>query len=216
MPDLTPPNENFYRSAYKNRLNFLILMVFLNALLLVWICYWVTHHKKPDYFMVTAKAPGEERRERIFSIDQPVVSSAELFQWATISAITLNTYNFVNWRQVFQEASANFTPEGWKEFLNAFLISKTLDTVIERKLSVSAVAINAPVIKQKGMLNGVYKWKVQLPLLLTYESASKTTFQPVLVTMLITRTASADIFRGIAIEAFYMIDESAIPSSTSR
>jgi intracellular multiplication protein IcmL len=208
MADLTTPNESFYNGAYKSRFRFLILMVLLNILLLVWIYYWVTHPKKPDYFMVMS----EGKLEKIFSIDQPVVSSAELFQWATISATTLNTYNFVNWRKVFQESSANFTPAGWQEFQAAIKTSATLDTVISNKLSVSAVATGAPVILEKGILNGAYKWRVQLPLLLTYESANKTTFQPVFVTMLITRTSSADSFRGIAIEAFYMVDDSMVPS----
>lgn len=72
----------------------------------------------------------------------------------------------------------------------------------------SAVATGAPVILDRGLISGVYKWKVQIPLLITYESASTNISQPVVATMLVTRVSTLDTPKGIAIDAFYMSEQS--------
>ena len=80
--------------------------------------------------------------------------------------------------------------------------SNNLDAVKAKKLIVSAVATRAPIILQKGILNGKYAWRVQMPILVTYQSASEFSQQNNVVTMLITRVSTLNSPRGIGISQF--------------
>ncbi len=67
---------------------------------------------------------------------------------------------------------------------------------------VSAVATKAPVILQKGILNGRFAWRVQMPLLVTYQSANEFSQANNVVTMLISRVSTLNSPRGIGISQF--------------
>jgi|JI10StandDraft_1071094.scaffolds.fasta_scaffold17595_6 intracellular multiplication protein IcmL len=196
--------NNFYRDSYRRVLAVLLIMIVVNVGLFALVYYLITTRPKPEYFATTT----DGKVIRMYALSEPVVTSAELLQWATAAATTVNTYDFTNWRKALQEASDYFTPGGWREFQDALKSSNNLGTVTTKKLSVTAVATGAPTILDKGVINGVYKWKVQLPLLITYESASTNISQPVVATMLITRTSTLETPRGIAIDAFYMSEQS--------
>uniref|UniRef100_UPI00064188B2 DotI n=1 Tax=Legionella pneumophila TaxID=446 RepID=UPI00064188B2 len=129
-------------------------------------------------------------------------SDSAVLQWANQAAIAAFTYNFVNYRDELQASSGFFTAEGWDQFLGALEQSNNLDAVKAKKLVVSAVATRAPIILQKGVLNGRYSWRVQMPILVTYQSASEFTQQNNVVTMLITRVSTLNSPRGIGISQF--------------
>ena len=67
---------------------------------------------------------------------------------------------------------------------------------------VSAVATKAPVILQKGILNGRFAWRVQMPLLVTFQSAVEFSQQQLVVTLLISRVSTLNSPRGIGISQF--------------
>lgn len=196
--------NNFYKDSYRRVLLALVLMVLLNVTLTALLYYVITNRPKPEYFATTS----DGKVIRMFALSEPLVTPAELLQWTTIAATSVNTYNFVNWRKELQSASEYFTPTGWREFQDSLKTSNNLETITSKKLSVSAVATGAPVILDQGLIGNVYKWKVQIPLLLTYESASTNLSQPVVATMLVTRVSTLDTPKGIAIDAFYMSEQS--------
>lgn len=195
--------NNFYRDSYRRVLAALLLMIVINGVLCAILGYVVTHRPKPEYFATTA----EGRLMRLYPLSRPVLTPAELLQWATLAVTQVNTYNFVNWRKELQTASENFTPNGWKEYQDSLKKSRNLDTVIAKKLTVNAVATGAPVILDQGVVNGEYKWKVQLPILKTYESTSSRITQPELITVLITRVSTLETPKGIAIDALYSAEK---------
>lgn len=196
--------NDFYKDSYRRVLVVLLIMILLNVVLTALLYYVITNRPKPEYFATTT----DGKVIRMYALSEPVVSAAELLQWTTIASTSVNTYNFVNWRKELQDASNYFTPTGWREFQDELKKSNNLETVITKKLSVSAVATGAPVILDRGLISGVYKWKVQIPLLITYESASTNISQPVVATMLVTRVSTLDTPKGIAIDAFYMSEQS--------
>lgn len=192
--------NNFYRDSYRRVLTVLLIMILLNVALTILLYYMIVNRPKPEYFATTS----DGKVIRMYALSEPLVTPPELLQWTTIAATAVNTYNFVNWRKELQDASEFFTPTGWREFQDALKNSNNLETITSKKLSVSAVATGAPVILDRGIIGGVYKWKVQLPLLLNYESASTNLSQTVVATMLVTRVSTLDTPKGIAIDAFYM------------
>jgi intracellular multiplication protein IcmL len=195
--------NNFYRDSYRKVLAAILLLVVANLILGGVIFYMETHRPIPEYFATTA----EGKIIPLYPLSRPVLSTPELLQWATVAATTANTFNFVNYRKELQEASVYFTPTGWKEYQDALKGSRNLETVITKKLTVSAVPTGAPIILDQRVINGAYKWKIQLPMLITYESSSTKITQPTLVTMLVTRVSTLEVPKGIAIDAFYMSEQ---------
>lgn len=190
--------KNFYRDSYRRVVSALLFMVLVNLLLAFIVYYLATHQPEPKYFATSA----DGRITPIYPLTAPMVSDSALLQWANQAAVAAYTYNFATYRGELQEASEYFTPSGWRDFEEALQSSRNLETVISKKLVVTAVATGAPVILDRGVLDNHYSWKVQMPLLVTYESASTTIQQPILVTMLITRVSTLNVPKGIAIAQF--------------
>lgn len=197
--ELVRLRNNFYRDNYRRLVGMLLFMIIVNFGLAGVIVYLITHRPAPQYFATSA----DGRITPLYALDQPVVNQGELVQWASQAAVAAYTYNFVNWRDSLQQASQFFTPEGWNQFQQGLKATRNLDTVIAKKLVVTAVPTGAPVIADQGILNGRYAWRVQIPLLVTYEGAGGERIQQsILVNLVIMRVSTLDTPKGIAIAQF--------------
>jgi intracellular multiplication protein IcmL len=190
--------NKFYKDSQRKVILALLVALAVNAILGFMLFYVVTHPPEPKYFATSING----RITPLFPLNEPNQSDSAVLQWANQAAIAAFTYNFVNYREELQASSGFFTAEGWTQFLTALQQSNNLDAVKAKKLIVSAVATRAPIILQKGILNGHYAWRVQMPILVTYQSASEITHQNNVVTMLITRVSTLNSPRGIGISQF--------------
>ena len=72
--------------------------------------------------------------------------------------------------------------------------------IIKDTLIVSAVATGTAVILQEGPLRDVYTWRIQVPLLITYQGASTSSTQKeIAVSLLVTRVPTDQAPKGIGI-----------------
>lgn len=190
--------NRFYKDGQRKMVVALLFSLMMNIVLGVLMGYILTHPPAPKYFATSVNG----RITPLFPLDEPNQSDSAVLQWASQAASAAFTYNFVNYRDELQASSGFFTAEGWQQFLTALQESNNLDAVKAKKLIVSAVATRAPIILQKGMLNGRYSWRIQMPILVTYQSASEFSQQNNIVTMLITRVSTLNSPRGIGIAQF--------------
>ncbi|MDR3441618.1 MAG: type IVB secretion system apparatus protein IcmL/DotI [Legionella sp.] len=190
--------NKFYKDSQRKVMLALLVALLVNLVLASMLVYILTHPPAPKYFATSING----RITPLFPLNEPNQSDSAVLQWANQAAIASFTYNFVNYRDELQASSGFFTADGWDQFLNALQQSNNLDAVKAKKLIVSAVATRAPIILQKGVLNGSYSWRVQMPILVTYQSASEFTQQNNVVTMLITRVSTLNSPRGIGISQF--------------
>lgn len=190
--------NNFYRDGQHRMMIILLLSIIVNFILAALLVYMITHPPQPKYFATSING----RITPLVPLNLPNQSDSAVLQWANQAAIAAFSYNFVNYRSELQSASGFFTAEGWDQFLSALQSSNNLDAVKAKKLVVSAVATSAPVFLQKGILNGRFAWRIQMPLLVTYQSASEFSQQNITVTMLVTRVDTLNSPRGIGISQF--------------
>ncbi len=190
--------NQFYQDGQRKITITLIISVIANLFLALMLGYIITHPPTPKYFATTVNG----RITPLFELNQPNQSDPSILQWSNQAAIAAFTYNFVNYRAELQASSGFFTAEGWTQFLNALESSNNLEAVKAKKLIVSAVATRAPIILQKGLLNGRYAWRVQMPILVTFQSASEFAQQNNVVTMLVTRVSTLNSPKGIGIAQF--------------
>ncbi len=152
----------------------------------------------PDYFSTSING----KTEKLTALEQPNTSDHVIIQWATLATIASYSYDFVNYDKQLEKASQFFTPDAWNAFIYALDDGNTLDSVISKKLVVNAVATKPAVILEKGFLNGAYSWKIQIPILVTYQSARQLTPVNLVVTLLVNRISTRFSVKGVGIRSF--------------
>ena len=71
----------------------------------------------------------------------------------------------------------------------------------EKRLSVSAVVTRAPVISASGLVGGRATWKVEFPLVVSYESSQGVeSTQRLMATVLVARASTLTTPRGVVIQ----------------
>jgi intracellular multiplication protein IcmL len=190
--------NNFYRDNYRRLVATLMVLLMIVAILVGAVFYQIVNRPEPKYFATTV----DGRIMPLFPLSDAMLSPGELLQWAHRASVAAYTYNFVNYRDAMQQLQNQFTADGWRFYEDALRTARTLEMVIAKKLVVSAVATGTPVIVDQAVVAGRYAWKVQIPLLVTYQSPNEQTQQSMVVTMIISRVPTVDMPKGIAIVSF--------------
>lgn len=191
-------NKHFYRDSRHIMLLLLLLMALSLATSLGLNVYLLNNRPEPVYFATTA----DEQLFRLKPLIRPNQSAQVILSWANQAAVAAFTFDFLNYQQNFSDVRQYFTSDGYKNYLSALEESGTLKTVTAKRLVVKAVATDAPVIIKEGVISGRYSWKIEVPLVVRYESASERFTRPFLVQMLIVRVPTQETPTGIGIAQF--------------
>lgn len=187
-----------FRNNYRTLLRVLFFSMSVNVIFITVLIYSVYYTTPPGYYLTSING----RYYSLTALDQPNLSYDVVIEWATEAAVSVYTYEFVYYESELQKAARFFTPQGWNRFTQGLAQSNILDVVKAKKLAVSAVVVGAPVITRKGQFFGKYLWRVNLPLLLTFESASEFRQQRYYVMIQVERISTLANPRGIGITQF--------------
>lgn len=161
--------------------------------------YLAVSRPEPRYFATTT----DGQLLPLVPLDKPHQSAAEVSNFAVKAVTTSLTYDFANYRTDFNNALQYFTkPTGWNQFVEAVQKSQMLDLVQTRRLNTTAVANNAVIVREGINDRGIYEWIVQIPLRVTYQSASEVTGQNFLITVNIERLQTYESPYAMAISRF--------------
>ena len=192
--------NEFYRDNYRKAAMAFLLLIILNAILAAAVFYKMTHPAKPQYFAIT----DDGKIISLYALSDPMLSNDKVLQWSTVAARKAFALDFLHWREQLQDASNYFTPDGWKYFLTALQQTNNLKTLADLKMVSDATITGAPELLENSVLDGHYAWKIQLPLMVTYQNAERTIPQPTLVTMIVIRMPVEENPDGVAINNFIM------------
>lgn len=168
----------------------LCLSVALSALLLL-------NQPKPRYFVATP----DLRLAPMVPLDQPLLTQDGLLTWASNAITGAMSLNFLEWREKLESIRPHFEDEAFKSFLASLQSSGVLDMIRDKRLSASAVATRAPVIIASGLVGGKATWKIEFPLIVSYESSQGVeSTQKLLATVLVCRASTAKTPRGVVIQ----------------
>lgn len=145
-------------------------------------------------------------------MDQPTLTDNDVLNWATQVAQLVYTYDFKNYPKQIPMLQENFTPAGWTAFSSALNKSNNLNVVQHRKLVASATPTGRAVMLKEGPINGIYTWRIQIPMIATYESESRLIKQNLVVTILVTRAKTP---KGVGISHFLAVEAPAVQPSAN-
>jgi intracellular multiplication protein IcmL len=138
------------------------------------------------------------RIKDLATLDNPLLKQSEVEIWVTDAIAKAFTFSFANYRQELTAAKDSFTPVGWVGFEKALDDSGVLKSVTTNRYVTTAVPTAAPVLLSQGLIEGRYAWRFQIPFLITYQNALKTT-QSVNVTVIVVRMPETEQERGLGI-----------------
>ena len=135
-------------------------------------------------------------------LHEPHLGTEQIIHFATQAVTRANTYDFANYKRQLTEVRDYFTDDGYTAFVEALNASGNLKLVINRRMTTTAVA-NGGVIVQQGLSSsarsGSYMWRVQIPLVITYQSSEESQVQDLIVQLDITRIPTWKNEWGVAV-----------------
>lgn len=191
--------SQFYRDNFRWVFSLSIGLVVLVALMIGFMFLQHFTRPSPSYFATE----NDGTLIKMIPLSQPNLTDSALVSWSVQASTAAYTFNFVDYREALQGVREYFTPRGFQHFLSALEESGNLKDVREKKLVVSAVPQGAPIILKKGPTSrGIYAWQVQLPMLISLQSATEVKKLNITITMLITRVSTTQTPKGIGIAQF--------------
>ena len=189
----------FYRRLYQLALGAFALSLIVIGLLTWMLIYIVRNPSKPIYF---ATDPVSRLIEMI-PLTQPNMTLEEVTAWAQAGVEAAYSYDYVNFRAELQNAQKYFTSYGWHNYMKALESSNNLVALTQRKIIVTARAIEPPTLLRQGVLSGAYAYRFQVPVLVTYSLPpydSKSKFSNALqVNVLVQRQPILQSYKGLGI-----------------
>lgn len=189
---------NFHRDNYRRVVAVLIFFLVVNVVLVCGLVYMVLTPEDQAFYATM----NDGKVSQLFPLEEPNLPQTAVLQWSNQAAIAVYTIDFINYVSQLRAAARYFTEAGWAAFKET--VKKTaIPEVQAKQLVVTAVATAAPIILEEGNLNGRYTWKVEIPMLVSYQGASGDPVkQAVDVVMTVVRVNTHHNPKGIGIVQF--------------
>ena len=190
--------NQFYRDGYRTLVKIALLQAgALIFMILAFTVYTATHKPRTVYFAMTE----DGRQIPMVSLSTPNLSRPALLSWAAQAASETMTFGFHDYRRRLQESSRHFTRRGWGSFTKALQDSGLIETITNNRQVISATPRSAPTILAEGLTpSGVYRWEVEMPMLITYELGQGQRSDSMNVRLVIVRVPSLEKPNGVGIE----------------
>ena len=132
-------------------------------------------------------------------LDEPNLETSAVLSWANRAVMETFTFGFHDRRLRHQAIRSYFTAEGWESFQKALEEARVIEMIEKQHLVVSAVPESAPVVIEEGISGGRYYWIVQVPMVVTYQGATKTSSTPLTIKVRVERTSVLSESQGLGI-----------------
>ena len=187
----------WYRTQFRRAMKLALGLVVTQCVSIAVIAMLLMNQPGPRYFAATP----DLRIAPMIPLDQPVLTHEGLLTWVSNTITGAMSLNFLEWREKLETLRSNFDDEAYKSFLSSLKSSGILDMIREKRLSASAVTTRAPVIIASGLVGGTATWRVEFPLIISYESSQGVeSTQRLIATVLVRRASTVKSPRGVVIQ----------------
>lgn len=193
----------FYRNNYRRFVAILFIQSTLLLVVSIVLYYTVVIKPSTTYFASTPDGV----LIRLEPLAQPLKSNEFVSQWAAKSAQEVFSFDWINFRAQLSNASQNFTNNGYSSLVQSMNANRYFDLVKERKMIVSAVVTDPPIILSAKSIAGRFTWQISLRMLVKYQgiNESDNITVPMTVQMKVKRVSQKENIKGIGIDEFQAI-----------
>lgn len=187
----------YYRDGYRNLIKIAVIEGVAIVLLIAALGLTISVSRPEDRFFATT---ADGRLIRMVPLNESNLNDSALIAWASRAAVDVMTFGFHDYQRRLQESSTHFTRRGWQSFTAALDASRIMETVEKSQQVVTATPRSAPVIIQQGLVNGIYRWIIEMPLIVTYQSGTTQRTDTINVRLTIVRVSTLDSPNGVGIQ----------------
>ncbi len=187
----------WYQQNFRRSIKVIAGLILLTIIMAITIIIMFLNQPKPQYFAATP----DLRIAPMTPLDQPVLTQQGLLTWTTDTVTGAMSLDFLDWRKKLENIRPNFENEAFTSFLDALKSSGILEMIQEKRLSASSIATRAPVIIASGLIGGKATWRIEFPLIVSYESSHGIeSTQKLVATVLVARASTLKTPRGMVIQ----------------
>jgi len=161
-----------------------------------------TRQPRSSYFAVDPAG----RIVPIRSLLEPYVTDAYLGAWVSEKVARAYSMDPQNYRRQVGDLQPYFTTDGYEQYVQSLQTSGTIELITKNLLVMSAVPTGVPIVASRGEVNGIYFWKVQIPMLVDFRSGVKQTEKKRIVEVTVVRRQTIESPDGIGISQFVASD----------
>jgi len=194
--------NEFYRDGFRTMLWIGLGQAVVIVLMLAALVSYISTSKAQDHYFATT---ADGRIMQLVPLEIANMQPSALLSWAAQSATEIMTFGFHDYQRRLQSSSRLFTRHGWETFASALQKSRTIESVDALQQVVSAKPRSAPILRQEGVVGGRYRWVIDLPLTVTYQSGSTSRTDNLMVRMVIDRVSSLENPNGVGIEQWVAV-----------
>jgi intracellular multiplication protein IcmL len=188
---------HWYRQQYQRSMKLATGLVLALLAAVAVIALLVLTRPTPRYFAATP----DLRLAPLIPLDKPVLTQQGLLNWVSETISNAVSLDFLEWREKLTRTREHFEEEAFASFLASLQSSGVLDMIRDKRLSVSASVTRAPVIIASGLVGGKATWKIEFPLVVSYESSQGVeSTQNLMATVLVRRASTVTSPRGVVIQ----------------
>ena len=195
----------WYRMHFRHAMKLALGLTLTLGVSLAVIALLLLNQPKPQYFAATP----DLRLAPMIPLDQPLLTQEGLLTWTADTITGALSLDFLEWRKKLEAMRPHFGDDAYKSFLASLQGSGVLDMIRDKRLSASAVTTRAPVIIASGLVGGTATWRIEFPLIVSYESSQGVeSTQHLMATVLVCRASTAKTPRGVVIQQVVLKRES--------
>lgn len=195
-----PRDNAFYREHYHHVFYVLMALIGIMVLAVCVVFYQMYNRPLPQFHALQP----DGKRMLLLPYKEPNQLPDTILRWASKAATTAYTFDFVRYNSQIAAARPYFTENGWRGYINS--VSGLINRITQDQLFVNGVVSGTPVISNQGKLPGVGNtWRVQIPFLVTWQSANQTRKEDYTVILTIINVPTHVNPAGIGIDQFIMV-----------
>ena len=176
----------------------LLAITLIGALTMLTVSLMALYNKipEPKYFAVNA----ENQFFDLPAQSEPSLSQGLLQNWIATFALASHTFDFYHFDAQASVMKKYFTQEGFRQYMDN--INGFKEEVISKQMMLSCMVMEAPSIRRSTVIDNIYEWYVEVPVMIRYDSASAFRNEKRLLILVIKRYPNAENPYGIAISTF--------------
>lgn len=198
--DLAAATELSRTSLNRDKFALLLMVIYgLIAALTVSVVVNVYLGTRPVEYRYFTTTPQGKITELV-ALNRPIQNTNEVLSWASTVITNAYSMSFANYAAQLEDLKPNFTAAGWRGYEDALNRADFTKRLLSQQYVTTAVPQKAPVVIAEGLMpNGAYAWRLQVPILVTFQSASSNTSQTYNVETTIVRVPESDNPKGLGI-----------------
>jgi intracellular multiplication protein IcmL len=193
-------NNQFFRNHYAHVMMSVMGLLLFMLIAVSSLLYQTSHRPLPSF----VAEQQDHNKMQLTPFTEPNLLSDALLRWASTAATLAYTFDFVNYNDQINLARPYFTDAGWVDYINS--IRGLISTIVKNQLFVNGVVAGTPIISNQGDIFGRgYAWRVQIPFLVTYQTAESQTKRNYFVVLTLVKVSTAVNKYGVGIDQFVMV-----------